>query len=94
MADLDNASPPAPAAVIAPKEAPPWKAAKGAPCTAVYMLGGPVFVATAGKILKIDKDGVADVEYLNRKGKPARLEGVSFMERGDGWNRAGYAAPE
>lgn len=70
-----------------------WKPKVGASCTAVYMLGGPSFVEAAGKITKLGDDLVASVEYRNRRGGVAMLEGVPYVAPGKLYDRACYTAP-
>lgn len=89
---------PTPPPTETPKDPPKakaeaWKPKVGGPCTAVFMRGGPLFVERLGKIVKLEKDGTAVVEYLNDRGKMARLEGVEYVERGTVYSRACYTAP-
>lgn len=96
MSDKPNDNPNPPASNDAPKTkaAEEWKPKVGAPCTAVHMRGGPIFVELPGKILELDKKtGSATVEYLNDKGRKTTLENVPYVERGAGYDRACYSAP-
>ena len=70
-----------------------WKPRKGAPCTAVYMTGGPVFVETPGKILELHEDATATVEFTTPKGRRNTLERVPLTERGMVHARTGFAPP-
>lgn len=89
----DPKDPPKDGAPKAAKTVEAWKPKVGGVCTAVFMRGGPLFVERQGKILTLAKDGTATVEYQNDRGKPARLEGVEYVERGSIYNRACYTAP-
>jgi hypothetical protein len=70
-----------------------WKPRKGAPCTAIYMTGGPVFVETPGKILELHEDDTATVEFTTPKGRRNTLERVPLTERGLVHARTGFAPP-
>lgn len=77
----------------AAERAKSWKPRKGAPCTAVYMTGGPVFNETPGKILEVHDDGTATVEFKTPRGKTNTLERVAMVERGGLHSRTGFGPP-
>lgn len=75
-------------------EAPEWTPKVGAACAAVYQRGGPEFVETGGKILKLhDRGTSADVEFTGPRGVRQTLERVPLLERGQVYASAGFLPP-
>jgi len=85
--------PPTPPTPPEDKSAPAWKPRKGGPCSVVYMTGGPVFVETTGKILELNPDGTAKVQFATPKGKTSTFDAAEFIERGGPWSRVGFTSP-